>query len=188
MGKKSKSRTLVMIIVALVLINIFLMIGSYLVSKNSSQGKENTANPTKVENVGNLSSVTSLEGFVPVEIDLSTNLLLVKNGCKGIAMTPTEQQMRSIASALNNETDFRPSTHDLMYQTFQNFGIEVLQSKIVGVEENEEVYYARLLVKRGDKILNLDSKPSDTIAMALRAKIPIYIKQDILNIRGNNIC
>ena len=65
MGKKSKSRTLVMIIVALVLINIFLMIGSYLVSKNSSQGKENTANPTKVENVGNLSSVTSLEGFVP---------------------------------------------------------------------------------------------------------------------------
>src|SRR3989338_9207550 len=93
-------------------------------------------------------SVLSLEGFVKADIDLRPTALIVKNGCKGIPMTPTEQQIRSIASILNNQTDFRPSTHDLMEEIFDTYGIQVLQSKIIGVEEEDEIYYARIVVKK----------------------------------------
>ncbi len=189
MGRKSKSKMLVLIILALVLINLTLMIGSYFVSKGSQDIKQAAlAQKSTIDQPGNLSSILSLDGYLPVEIDLQTNLLLVKSGCKGIPMTPTEQQIRSIASAINNQTDFRPSAHDLMFQAFQNFDIEVLQAKIIEAEPSEEIYYARLTIKQGNKILNLDSKPSDAIAMALRAKIPIFIKSDIINTRGTNVC
>ncbi len=133
-------------------------------------------------------SILSLEGFVKAEIDLRPNLLILKNGCKGIPMMPTEQQIRSIASALSNQSDVRPSTHDLMKEIFETYGIEVLQTKIVAAEEDEQIYYARVVVKKDDKVLNLDTKPSDAIAIGLRAGIPIYIKKDVLDKKGQDIC
>ncbi len=192
MAKKGRTGKKFMLIIAtlfianIALIGISLQINQQIIQNTPQPKVENKVQPG-IKETGNL-SILSLDGFVPVEIDLRPNVLIVKYACKGIPMTPTEQQMRSIASVLGNQTDFRPSTHDLMMEIFDTYGIEILQSKIVEAEEDDEVYYARLVVRKDDKILNLDTKPSDTMAIALRANIPIYIKQDILDKRGKDVC
>ncbi len=193
--KKKSNKVFFVLIAALFIINIALLSMSFTISNSYSQSqkkapeepsKKSAGIPEKVKT--DPVSALSLEGFVKAEVDLKPDLLIIKNGCKGIPMTPTEQQMRSIASALSNQSDMRPSTHDLMKEITETYGIQVVQSKIVSAEEDEEIYYARIVVKKDDKMLNLDAKPSDAIATGLRAGIPIYIKEDILNKRGQDVC
>ena len=195
MAKKDRPDKKITAIIAILFIaNIAILLTSTYITQNWRTQENKKAletpsfGPLKTPSEQSNISALSLDGFVQVEIEFKANLLIVKKGCKGIPMTPTEQQIRSISSALNNQTDFRPSTHDLMKDIFDTYGIEVLQSKIVSAEENDEVYYARLVIKKDGKILNLDTKPSDTIAMALRAGIPIYINKELLDKRGADIC
>lgn len=192
--KRGGHRILFTTVVALVLINTLLVVFS-LSFWNSAQIQQNDATKTAAVELPKPTATTtaalsilSLEGYVKAEIELRQSALIVKNGCKGILMTPTEQQLRSIASGLTNQSDVRPSTHDLMKEVFETFGIQVLQSKIVDVDDTENIYYARLVVKQGDKILNLDAKPSDAMAVALRANIPVYIRKDIIDKNGQDIC
>ncbi|HLD57346.1 MAG TPA: bifunctional nuclease domain-containing protein [archaeon] len=135
--------------------------------------------------IANLQAL-SLDGFVKANIDVVETSLVVSSGCKGVIMTPTEQQIYSILIGLGNVTDFRPQTHDLIAELFENYNIELLQSKIE--KEEDEIYYARLIVRQGDKILSLDSRPTDAIATALREGKDIYIKQEILDRKGKDIC
>src|SRR3989338_4854243 len=155
MAKRQPNKTFLVIIAALFISNMVMLVLSFAISTKVQQETivGNQPEVQKALQATNSISILSLEGFVKAEIDLRQNLLLVKNGCKGIPMTPSEQQIRSISSVLNNQTDFRPSTHDLMSEVFNTYGIEVLQTKIVDVDEGEDIYYARLIVKQGDKIL-----------------------------------
>lgn len=188
---KKTGRAFFIVIAALFAANLALMSFSLYIFNQPQQ-----KNPDAERGVpGSLSrpsgdplSVLSLEGFVKAEIDLRPNGVVVKDGCRGVLMMPTEQQLRSIASAITNESDVRPSTHDLMKEVLETYGIQVVQSKIVDAEEDEEIYYARLIVKKGDKLLNLDSKPSDAIAVGLRAGVPLYIKKSILEKKGQDVC
>ncbi len=187
--RKAKTKYLYIIIGLLFIVNALIFLDISLRYAQTAQPNKAgfVSNPAVTGSADSL-SILSLDGFVRAEIEIKPDLLLVKNGCKGIPMTPTEQQIRSIASAINNQSDFRPSTHDLMKEVIDSYGIQVVQSKIVEADESEEVYYARIVVRQGDKVLNLDSKPSDAIAMALRFNIPVYIKQDILNRKGQDVC
>ncbi|MBI4164076.1 MAG: bifunctional nuclease family protein [Candidatus Aenigmarchaeota archaeon] len=128
----------------------------------------------------------SLDGFVKAKIDVIENSLVISSGCKGVLMTPTEQQVYSILIGLGNVTDFRPQTHDLIKEIFDNYKIELLQAKIE--REEDEIYYARLIVRQGDKILSLDSRPTDAIATALRYGKDIFISQEVLDKKGKDIC
>ena len=51
-----------------------------------------------------------------------------------------------------------------------------------------QFYYSNIFVNSGGKILKIDSKPSDAVAVALRAKAPVYIKKDLLEKEGKGIC
>ena len=184
MAKSKTNRIILVAIGLLVLTNVVLMGFSLSVFKSQTQANSIPKNLPATDNINAL----SLDGFVKADIELTPTALVVKNGCKGIPMTPTEQQLRSIQSALMNQTDARPSTHDLMKDIFETFGIQVLQSKIVDADDTENIYYARLIVKQGDKVLNLDAKPSDAMAVSLRANLPFYIKKDILDRKGKDVC
>ena len=93
-------------------------------------------------------------------------------------MTPTRDQIYSIQKGLENKIEFRPLTHDLIKSILDVFGIEVLMVKITDYKGG--VYFANLILKQGNKILNIDSRPSDAIAIAIRLNKPIYIKEDLL--------
>jgi bifunctional DNase/RNase len=85
----------------------------------------------------------------------------------------------SIASAIKQIAMARPLTHDLFYDLLQQLGITV--QRIVITELRESTYFAELILGQGDKVFVLDARPSDAIAMALRASAPIYVAQQVLD-------
>ena len=85
----------------------------------------------------------------------------------------------SIASAIKQITMARPLTHDLFYDLLLQLGITV--QRIVITELKESTYFAELILGQGDRAIILDSRPSDAIAMALRASAPIYVAQQVLD-------
>lgn len=84
----------------------------------------------------------------------------------------------SIASAIKQVALSRPLTHDLMYDLCEQLSVRV--DRVVVTELKESTYYAELVLVQGDRILMIDSRPSDAIAMALRASAPIYVAQKVL--------
>ena len=84
----------------------------------------------------------------------------------------------SIASALKDLSMARPLTHDLMSNIFKEVGIKVL--RMVVTELKDSTYYAELVLSIGEKEFVMDSRPSDAIAISLRASAPIFVTEDVL--------
>lgn len=84
----------------------------------------------------------------------------------------------SIASAIKQIAMARPLTHDLMMSVMNEMGSRI--ERIVITELKDSTYYAELVVSVGERALIFDSRPSDAIAMALRASAPIYVTQQVL--------
>jgi hypothetical protein len=88
----------------------------------------------------------------------------------------------SINSALAGETPPRPLTHDLYLLTLEAFGAKVSRAVIVAVDQ--EIYYARLILEAQNeimerKIVEIDARPSDCIAIAVRSGAPLFVVQDL---------
>ena len=73
----------------------------------------------------------------------------------------------------------RPLTHDLFYELLLELGITV--QRIVITELKDSTYFAELVLGQGDRVFVLDARPSDAIAMALRATAPIFVAQSVLD-------
>ena len=71
----------------------------------------------------------------------------------------------------------RPLTHDLLLASIQELGYEV--KKIVVSDIKEKTFYARVHVSDGKKTVQLDSRPSDAIAIAVRAGCPIMVHESV---------
>jgi len=128
----------------------------------------------------------STAGFSPVYVNADSENVYLTSGCDQLAMATSELQAYSIASGLQNLTGERPGTHDLIKDTFELYEIRVLMVKID--DFRDQTYYAKLLLQQGNRILNLDSRPSDAIAIAVRFSSPIYVKNDIMTMHGRRIC
>ena len=85
----------------------------------------------------------------------------------------------SIASAIKQVSMGRPLTHDLMYDLLLELGVTV--QRVVITELKESTYFSELVLAQGDKVFIQDSRPSDAIAIALRASAPIYVTEQVLN-------
>jgi bifunctional DNase/RNase len=85
----------------------------------------------------------------------------------------------SIASAIKQVAMARPLTHDLFFDLLLEVGVTV--QRVVITELKESTYFAELVLGQGDRVMVLDSRPSDAIAMALRASAPIYVAQSVLD-------
>lgn len=88
----------------------------------------------------------------------------------------------SINTALSGNKPPRPLTHDLFNDALRAFGAVIQRVLIVKVEE--DVFYARLFLEAenelSDKmIVELDARPSDSIALAVRQEAPIYVVKEV---------
>ncbi|MFO7556829.1 MAG: bifunctional nuclease family protein [Desulfobacterales bacterium] len=83
----------------------------------------------------------------------------------------------SIASALRNIKFDRPMTHDL----FKNFidNLDMVVSKVEVCDLKDNTFYARIYFVSKEKSFNMDARPSDAIAIALRFDAPIYVDDKI---------
>jgi len=72
----------------------------------------------------------------------------------------------------------RPLTHDLVSTIVGSLGSELVRVLITRVEEN--TYFASLVFRRNGEVISIDSRPSDSVALALRADAPIFASAGLL--------
>ena len=72
----------------------------------------------------------------------------------------------------------RPMTHDLITNIVKETGYEINRVEINDVEK--ETYYAKIYLVKGDETLEIDARPSDAIAVAMRAEAPIFVAPAVL--------
>jgi uncharacterized protein len=87
------------------------------------------------------------------------------------------QEGQAIAIRFSGIVLPRPLTHDLLLASIQQLGWEV--KKIVVCDIKENTFYARVVVSDGKKTVALDSRPSDAIAVAVRAGCPIFVDESV---------
>ncbi len=126
-----------------------------------------------------------LDGFVRVEPTINFTTVHLVGDCKEITFDITIDQAYSIYNGIEGTTGVRPLTHDIMRDVIETFDIKLLQVRIDRFED--EVYYATMFMQRDNRLLELDARPSDSIALALRMNVPIYFKKTLLE-RGRDVC
>jgi len=85
----------------------------------------------------------------------------------------------SIATALKSLALPRPLTHDLFMAVFAQLGVRV--NRVVITELKDATYYAELILQVGDQALIMDSRPSDALAIAVRASAPIFVSSQVID-------
>ncbi|MCT8335021.1 DUF151 domain-containing protein [Leptospira sp. 85282-16] len=91
-------------------------------------------------------------------------------------------ETHSITTVIDGTKPPRPMTHDLMLYMLTSLGATVL--KITIEEIIDSTFYAKIQLRKDEEIITLDARPSDSIALALRANAPIYIAKSVLDETG----
>jgi len=87
-------------------------------------------------------------------------------------------EANAIALEIAKESTARPMTHDLIRNLL--FGLDAGVKKVVVCDLKEDTYYAVIWVEREGKLIAVDSRPSDALAIALRLDCPIYVEDSVL--------
>ncbi len=104
------------------------------------------------------------------------------DGTKAIVFYIDPSVGASINASLSGQSAARPLTHDLFLLTLKTFGASV--SRAVIVRKEQDVYYARLILDAENeimerKIVELDARPSDCLALAVRCGAPFYVVKEL---------
>lgn len=91
-------------------------------------------------------------------------------------------EAQAIALELENIKPPRPMTHDLLKNFVLSFDTEIKQVFINDLSEG--TFYAQIIYERDNQLIELDARPSDAIALAVRFNAPIYVNQEVLDEAG----
>ncbi|MDB9882906.1 DUF151 domain-containing protein [Bacteroidia bacterium] len=111
-----------------------------------------------------------------------TLILGEENGELKLPVVIGSYEAQSIALVIEGLTPQRPLTHDLMFDTFTKYGISV--KEVVIDQLKEGVFYAKLITEQNGIEFAVDSRTSDAIALALRAKCSIFTYKNIMDDAG----
>ena len=124
--------------------------------------------------------------LVGVRVELPHNqpivLLKERTGSRFLPIWIGAVEATSIAFALQGVTTPRPMTHDLMRDLLS--GLSVGVDRIVVTELREETFFAEIHLTNGEHQVVVSSRPSDAIALAVRATVPIYAEEGVLEAAG----
>lgn len=88
----------------------------------------------------------------------------------------------AIAVKLQDVPVPRPLTHDLLSTAITTLGGDVIHVVLSDLEN--DTFYAKVVLKTNDETIQLDARPSDAIALAVRAKVPIFVEDSVLEKAG----
>jgi len=115
-------------------------------------------------------------------LDSSTNSYVVilreKGGNRLLPIWIGQPEAESIVMEINGVRPPRPLTHDLCKRLITRLGGSLRRVQITKVQEN--TYYAELHISRGEDVIQVDARPSDSIAIALRLSAPIFAQESLL--------
>ncbi len=87
-------------------------------------------------------------------------------------------EAEAITVSLQQMEVARPLTHDLLRNVLEALGAEVVQVNIT--ELRDDVFYARILLRVNGQDLEIDSRPSDALALAVRTHVPIFVDEQVM--------
>ena len=121
-----------------------------------------------------------------VRINLATNqrVVILKDGQgdRYLFIWIATAEAYSIAMELQGTTSLRPLTHDLLKSVISALGGTIVS--VIINDLSDDIYYARLVLDANGRHVEVDSRPSDAIALAVRAKVPIYVADSVLENAG----
>src|SRR5918999_3600260 len=115
-------------------------------------------------------------------LDSATNsyvlILQEKDGKRLLPIWIGQPEAESIVMHMHDLKRERPLTHDLCKTLITGLGGSLRRVQITRVQKN--TYYAELHIHRGDTVVHVDARPSDSIAIALRLAAPIFAPESLL--------
>ena len=106
-------------------------------------------------------------------------VLQEKGGTRLLPIWIGQPEAESIVMQIHSIKRVRPLTHDLCKSLILGLGGSLRRVQITRVEKN--TYYAELHINRGDAVVQIDARPSDSIAIALRLAAPIFAAETLLS-------
>jgi bifunctional DNase/RNase len=91
-------------------------------------------------------------------------------------------EAESITVALQEVEMSRPLTHDLLKNVFTLFDAKILRVEIITLKD--DIFYGNIVAKADKKIIDIDARPSDAIALAVRTHVPMLVSQDVMDAAG----
>ena len=123
------------------------------------------------------------EGFILMHVDrlitVGDNAVVqLKGECSEMSFYISPWQAAAISEGTLNKTPFRPSTHDIIVDVLEGYGIMPIMVKVTRLEES--TYFAELILQRWNHMLILDIRPSDATAIAVRTNTPIFVNENLV--------
>ncbi|GAG69667.1 unnamed protein product [marine sediment metagenome] len=127
-----------------------------------------------------------LEG-IRLEVPSKRPLMLLKeaNGSRYLPIWIGLSEAYAIALELKGYKPPRPMTHDLTISLIKHLNTTIKKVSITNLINN--TFYAEITLIHQGKIINLSSRPSDAVAIAIRAKVPIFASEKVLDIASITI-
>ena len=91
-------------------------------------------------------------------------------------------EAESITIALQEVEVARPQTHDLLKNILQSLNARLTRVEVISLREN--VFFGNLVIEVNGRTLNVDSRPSDALALAVRAHVPILVAREVMESAG----
>ena len=109
-------------------------------------------------------------------------VLMEKGGNRKIPILIGGFEAQYIAIELENMKPSRPLTHDLFKSTLSSFELNV--TEVVIIDYKEGVFFAKIVVTDGEKVVEVDARSSDAVAIAVRFRAPIRCYETVLEATG----
>jgi uncharacterized protein len=122
-------------------------------------------------------------------LDITTNSPVVtltpKESDKVLPIWIGHYEAWAIGMEMSGVVSKRPLTHDLLYQIIKSMGGEI--EKIAVTDLKDQTFYAKISIKFNGSMIEVDARPSDSIAIALKAKAPIFVDEELFQLKDEKI-
>ena len=107
-------------------------------------------------------------------------IILLKDAAdrRALPIYISQEQAKAIINALEKQTPPRPFTHDLIVNMLDSCDIKVERIAINSLQDN--TFYALIIINHNGVIKEIDARPSDAIAVAIRTKAPIWVIEEVI--------
>jgi bifunctional DNase/RNase len=117
-------------------------------------------------------------------------LLKTADGNKFLPIWIGHPEAAAILMKLQSQAPPRPMTHDLLSDMLEQLGAQVIRITVTELREN--TFYAQITVQQDGTEIEVDSRPSDAIALAIRAEAPIFaadrvIEESAIEFEGEDV-
>ena len=131
-----------------------------------------------------------------IEAEISGLALDITTNSPVVTLTPKESEQVlpiwighyeawAIGMEMSGVVSKRPLTHDLLYQIIKSMGGDI--EKVSVTELKEQTFYAKIAIKFNSTSIEVDARPSDSIALALKAKAPIFVNEELFQLKDEKI-